>query len=347
MRKVKELKNEKGIARVFFNEAYVEYMVCFYNIDGSHVVDNDYFTDDKNDAIITAENQLETLDASKTDLFIKDLNVGDRIEFRGLDNSTMNDVKVSRVIRNVCRCSKTKRAYVVVKYNRNEFHKVYAEDIIRDETEEKLDRIASRTFDGKTLDKVVVDHSGFKTFMDLVDAKGGYWPTIKVDIMEKEFLADCYDAYQETRGDCRRANRYGTPPDADDVTFEPDDQDDESPVNDDLVGRKISFVRNGYPFTLKVVSILSNTDGEFACVNAPGGFETWNVPAKHIDAIVDDDHNPLAGLYVTCDCGTPVTADDFGLTWSKTCHFCGAFLCAFDNGKGTLSVRIEPKKVAS
>lgn len=60
-------------------------------------------------------------------------------------------------------------------------------------------------------DEVTAKHSAFKTFLELLDAKGNYRPSIKLagrmpyDRGELEFLAQLYDKAQELRGDERRA----------------------------------------------------------------------------------------------------------------------------------------------
>jgi len=60
-------------------------------------------------------------------------------------------------------------------------------------------------------DELTADYSGFKTFQELLDAKGDYRPTITLRgesaprRADKEFLAQLYDKAQELRGDERRA----------------------------------------------------------------------------------------------------------------------------------------------
>ena len=61
-------------------------------------------------------------------------------------------------------------------------------------------------------DQLTAKHTAFTTMQDLLEAKGGYFPSIrtlsaKTDRIELGRLADAYDAYQETRGDSRRAYR--------------------------------------------------------------------------------------------------------------------------------------------
>jgi hypothetical protein len=54
-------KSSGVIARVFHSAEYEEYTVRFY--DGKeHVVDMDYFTDNREDALVTARDQLSEMD---------------------------------------------------------------------------------------------------------------------------------------------------------------------------------------------------------------------------------------------------------------------------------------------
>lgn len=60
------------------------------------------------------------------------------------------------------------------------------------------------------LDAITKRHSGFDCFEDMLNADGGYRPTIRIDgrfKAELKVLADAYDNAQETRGDARRAYR--------------------------------------------------------------------------------------------------------------------------------------------
>jgi hypothetical protein len=66
------------------------------------------------------------------------------------------------------------------------------------------------------LDVIVRRHSAFNSFADLLNAAGGYRPTVRcyderchnaVDRAELLILADAYDAHQAARGDARRAFR--------------------------------------------------------------------------------------------------------------------------------------------
>jgi hypothetical protein len=58
----------------------------------------------------------------------------------------------------------------------------------------------------KNLDRIVKAHACFASFEDLVDAKGGYRPTLRIDESDELCeLAVAYDAFQASRGDTRRA----------------------------------------------------------------------------------------------------------------------------------------------
>lgn len=58
-------------------------------------------------------------------------------------------------------------------------------------------------------DDLTRTHSGFEGFQALLDAKGGFRPSIDLRQPGLRWLADAYDAAQEARGDERRAFRYG------------------------------------------------------------------------------------------------------------------------------------------
>jgi hypothetical protein len=361
MRKVKEIKADKGIARIFFESEWEEYQVFFYNPDGDYVLNADFYTDDKQDAIDTAKMVLETLDARKTDLFVKDIKAGDKVVFKAHKNNTWRDnagfdLIETRVVQMVCRCNKTHRAYLTVRCYGDQYYRVYAQeiiptlkapepvdqkqvvsdldealedcsktrdrahssimyaieycektgighknpsdaaaavnshierkekdlvanavqalgmspdqvrDVIADRRAERMKGIKARTFAGHSLDYWVAYCSAFGSFLDLVDAKGGYFPSLDVSDEKRLFIADCYDEYQRARGDDRRAYRYGKPP----KTEKPD-----------------------------------------------------------------------SGGFITCSCGTPVYANEFGAGWSDTCHFCGAVLSARPEGDGKFSVVIS------
>ena len=57
------------------------------------------------------------------------------------------------------------------------------------------------------LDKITKQISRFDSFNALVNAEGGYFPTIVCDTDEREILADSYDEFQASRNDARRAFR--------------------------------------------------------------------------------------------------------------------------------------------
>ncbi len=56
-------------------------------------------------------------------------------------------------------------------------------------------------------DLLVRKITAFKSMDDLLNAKGGYRPSLTKKDEETQRLADSYDAYQEARGDSRRAFR--------------------------------------------------------------------------------------------------------------------------------------------
>lgn len=58
------------------------------------------------------------------------------------------------------------------------------------------------------LDKLTVDHTAFPRFSDLLNAGGGYRPSLRTSVQEKLVLADAYDKAQALRGDGRRAFRF-------------------------------------------------------------------------------------------------------------------------------------------
>jgi len=59
------------------------------------------------------------------------------------------------------------------------------------------------------LDRLVRENACFKGFQDLLDAKGGYRPSLDCRDPIKVQIADAYDAAMTLRGDDRRAYRYG------------------------------------------------------------------------------------------------------------------------------------------
>lgn len=61
-------------------------------------------------------------------------------------------------------------------------------------------------------DKLTAKHTAFSTMQKMLNAKGGYRPTLRTQSAatgrdELGLLADAYDAYQAARGDSRRAYR--------------------------------------------------------------------------------------------------------------------------------------------
>lgn len=52
-------------------------------------------------------------------------------------------------------------------------------------------------------DRLVRKHTGFTSFADLLDARGGYFPSLDVSSPERLAIADAYDRAQEARGDER------------------------------------------------------------------------------------------------------------------------------------------------
>lgn len=65
----------------------------------------------------------------------------------------------------------------------------------------------------KSLDKITTENSAFKSFDAMLNASGGYRPSIEVASVDgwedRVILADAYDEAMEARGDDRRAYRYG------------------------------------------------------------------------------------------------------------------------------------------
>lgn len=70
-------------------------------------------------------------------------------------------------------------------------------------------RLMSEYFEANkpSLDALVAKHTEFATMQDMVEAKGGYRPTIYVNRPAMLRIADAYDAIQEFLGDSRRAYR--------------------------------------------------------------------------------------------------------------------------------------------
>lgn len=58
-------------------------------------------------------------------------------------------------------------------------------------------------------DELTKKLTAFDTFVDMLNAKGSYRPSIgSSKSPERKELADLYDAAQEARGDKRRASRW-------------------------------------------------------------------------------------------------------------------------------------------
>ncbi len=69
-------------------------------------------------------------------------------------------------------------------------------------------KIVTRCGAWNRFDELASRHTAFTDSLDLVNAAGGFWPSLDVSYPECKELADLYDAYQEHRGDHRRAHRY-------------------------------------------------------------------------------------------------------------------------------------------
>ena len=61
------------------------------------------------------------------------------------------------------------------------------------------------------LDQLIARRTAFASMLELVTAAGGYRPSLDVADREMLRIAEAYDTVQTTRGDPRRAYRYGTP----------------------------------------------------------------------------------------------------------------------------------------
>ena len=65
----------------------------------------------------------------------------------------------------------------------------------------------------RDLNRITRKVSAFASFRDLLDADGGYFPSLgsnsRKDVPQLLILADAYDAAQQERGDARRAFRWG------------------------------------------------------------------------------------------------------------------------------------------
>jgi hypothetical protein len=67
----------------------------------------------------------------------------------------------------------------------------------------------TRTTQPTSLDWICSTHTAFKSFDALVNSFPGYRPTLDVSNAALLMLADAYDAFQQARGDERRAERRG------------------------------------------------------------------------------------------------------------------------------------------
>ena len=60
-------------------------------------------------------------------------------------------------------------------------------------------------------DQLTIDNSAFRSFEELLTAKGEYTPSLNRGRVDARTLADLYDDAQRARGDGRRAHRFGNP----------------------------------------------------------------------------------------------------------------------------------------
>ena len=77
-----------------------------------------------------------------------------------------------------------------------------------------MNNLRSTGLQAKYLDALTLCHTAFRTFQDLLDAKGHYTPSLRTGSTnnaehrrELAEIADAYDAAQAKRGDPRRAVR--------------------------------------------------------------------------------------------------------------------------------------------
>lgn len=80
---------------------------------------------------------------------------------------------------------------------------------------------ACHIYFGCDLDTLILGNTGFKSFDDLLTAKGSYRPTCQVVHFPHLIIADSYDRLQEARGDDRRAFRSGNQPQMGEVYKDP------------------------------------------------------------------------------------------------------------------------------
>ena len=77
-------------------------------------------------------------------------------------------------------------------------------------TETRIQRIKAEPSEGRDLNRIVASHSAFANFADLVNARGGYRPSIYVGGKTKQakrelvYLTLEYNRFQAARGDSRR-----------------------------------------------------------------------------------------------------------------------------------------------
>lgn len=104
------------------------------------------------------------------------------------------------------RIVKVNRRRIVVSY--------FTRTMQRNKVERPLERsIPADGFvlESATLDVVTRDLTAFPTFAEMVNAQGGYRPTIREETALHILLANAYDKYQANRGDSRRAHRGSRP----------------------------------------------------------------------------------------------------------------------------------------
>lgn len=61
---------------------------------------------------------------------------------------------------------------------------------------------------GHNREELTATQTAFDNFDDLLNAAGGYRPSLKVSQPDIRALADAYDMFQARRGDPRRASRF-------------------------------------------------------------------------------------------------------------------------------------------
>jgi hypothetical protein len=68
-----------------------------------------------------------------------------------------------------------------------------------------IPKLQNKTTD---IDALVKKHTAFATMQEMMDAKGGYFPSLYTFRRECKIIADEYDRRQAARGDNRRAYRH-------------------------------------------------------------------------------------------------------------------------------------------